>query len=511
MSRRLAERASGALGRRVGRRGFLAGSAVVGSALVTTPVQFALRPGTAHAAICSCSGSSCTCGSLCCDGYTEFCCTISGQNSCPPGTLTGGWWKVDGSSYCGGQARYYVDCNAQCGSCGCGANGICSGACSGTGCGCARGSCGNRKAGCTGFRYGQCHQNVACLGPIVCRVVTCVPPWQSDAACGTAVRVDNATRYHNRPCLSGEPFGAITSISGTLGEIRVTGWAIDPDTTAPIRVHIYQDGAQRASVLADLSRSDVAATYPGSGSRHGFDVRMNAAPGTYEICAYGISVEAGGNPKMACRSVTVAPSPFGNVEVVAIEDGELRVAGWAIDPNTNDPIRVHVYLDGHGIDSLLADLPRPDVEARHHRGALHGFDARYRIPVGSHEVKVFAIDVGPGGLNPRLTTRTVDFGRDPFGRIDSVTSAGAGQVRVRGWAMDPNTTAPVRVHLYVNGAGAASVLADASRPDLDGFQNGLAHGFDEVIPVGSSPVITAFAINDGAGNNVKIGTWPEGA
>ena len=45
MSRRLAERASDVLGRHVGRRGFLAGSAVVGSALVSAPVQFALRPG----------------------------------------------------------------------------------------------------------------------------------------------------------------------------------------------------------------------------------------------------------------------------------------------------------------------------------------------------------------------------------------------------------------------------------------------------------------------------------
>ena len=28
--------------------------------------------------------SSCECGSLCCDGYTEFCCTMTGSNTCPP-------------------------------------------------------------------------------------------------------------------------------------------------------------------------------------------------------------------------------------------------------------------------------------------------------------------------------------------------------------------------------------------------------------------------------------------
>ena len=102
----------------------------------------------------------------------------------------------------------------------------------------------------------------------------------------------------------------------------------------------------------------------------------------------------------------------------------------------------------------------------------------------------------------------MSFGSNPFGRIDSVESAGAGRLRVRGWAMDPNTTAPIRVHLYVDGAGAASLLADDGRSDLSAFGNGLGHGFDEVIDAGSSSVVTAFAINNGAGANPKIGTWP---
>jgi hypothetical protein len=163
----------------------------------------------------------------------------------------------------------------------------------------------------------------------------------------------------------------------------------------------------KASVLANLDRPDVGSKYPGSGSKHGFDVRFNAKPGTHSVCVYGISVEAGGNPKMACRNVYVSSSPFGNVERCEMENGQLVVRGWTIDPHTNDPIRVHIYLDGVGIGSFLADLPRPDVEARHHRGENHGFEQRFHISVGQHEVKVFAIDVGPGGTNTRLATRQV--------------------------------------------------------------------------------------------------------
>ena len=124
-----------------------------------------LRPDPAYAQVCGCSGSSCSCGSLCCDGYTEFCCTLTGANSCPPGAVLGGWWKVEGHSAAAGSARYYMDCHRTCGSCGCGSSGLCTGGCANTSCGCANGSCGNRKAGCTRFRYGNCASNHACLGP----------------------------------------------------------------------------------------------------------------------------------------------------------------------------------------------------------------------------------------------------------------------------------------------------------------------------------------------------------
>lgn len=197
----MTHRATSLVDRRLPRRSFVARSAVIATALATTPADLLLRPKSAYAAVCSCSGSSCACGSLCCDGYTEFCCTLTGANSCPEGSVVGGWWKVDGSSFCGNGPRFYMDCHRPCGSCSCGSNGVCAGACNGTSCGCANGSCGNRKAGCTQFRYGNCGTTTRCLGPIQCRVVTCRAPWEVDASCTTAVRVDERTRSHNRPCL----------------------------------------------------------------------------------------------------------------------------------------------------------------------------------------------------------------------------------------------------------------------------------------------------------------------
>jgi hypothetical protein len=215
-------RATDAVANRLDRRSFLARSALVGSALVTAPGDLLLRPKTAYAAICSCQGQSCSCGSLCCDGYTEFCCALTGVNGCPTGSLTGGWWKADGSSFCGGRARYYMDCHKPCGSCTCGGSGVCSGACNGTPCGCGRGRCDHRKAGCTSFRYGNCSNHVACIGPIQCRVVTCTEPWKIEPTCSSsAVRTDNNTRTHNRPCLQQAP--PIHPVAGDFDGNGVSG------------------------------------------------------------------------------------------------------------------------------------------------------------------------------------------------------------------------------------------------------------------------------------------------
>lgn len=383
MSARLAERAAGFLGRRLDRRGFLARSAVVGSAVVAAPLEYGLKPQSAYAAVCGCNGSRCPCGSLCCDGYTEFCCTLTGQNACPPGTVTGGWWKVDGSQFCGGTARYYMDCNSQCGPCGCGPGGICDGRCSGTPCGCANGDCNNRKSGCVRFRYGQCHQDIPCLGPIVCRIVTCTPPWLFDPACGTSSRTDNNTRFHDRPCLR-LPFGAIDRVVDVGGALRVIGWAMDQSNDAPVQVDVYVDLQLVSAVKADIARADVAQAFPQRSGNHGYDVTVTLPAGPHLVCVYVHDTES---PQTQFLGVVSAPvaGPAGNVDdVVEVLDGTLRVRGWAIDPVTpNTPVEVRLRVDNMEVVRGLAELGRPDVgAARPEAGPFHGFEFLFGVAPG---------------------------------------------------------------------------------------------------------------------------------
>jgi hypothetical protein len=496
----LADKVSGLLSNRMSRRGFFARSAVVGSAVAANPVTYALTPTDAYAAVCNCNGSNCECGSLCCDGYTEFCCTLSGLNQCPPGSLLGGWWKVDGSGFCNGP-RYYMDCNAPCNGCGCGGNGICSGACSGTGCGCANGDCNNRKAGCTQFRYGQCNQQVSCIGPIICRVVTCIAPWEIDGTCTTTARYDAATAFHDRPCLHGQQ-GSLDIAQDAGGAVLVGGWAFDWDTKAPVDVRITIDGQVAGTLRADGNRPDIAAAYPGLGSAHGFSGQFPMGGGSHNVCATVVNVGPGADKVIGCRTV-VSRSPFGSLDNVTVNRGSVSVGGWAIDPDTNDPIDIHVYVGATG-RAIRADLPRPDVDAVYGRGPNHGFATTMPVSPGTVEVKVFAINTG-AGANVLLGSRTVEVGT-PFGALEAVYPAGGG-VKVRGFAIDPDVDAPIPVHVYVGGVGTA-ILADEPRPDVAAFLGGGRDtiGFDDVVPgPPGRQQVSVYAIND-SGPNKLIAT-----
>jgi hypothetical protein len=196
VSERLVDAASRALARRSSRRGVLVRAATVGSALAVAPLRYLLRPGSALAVV-TCADCG---GGRCCNGWTEFCCTIqNGRNACPPGSYIAGWWKCTsygGSRLCDDTGvRYYVDCNRLPGaSCG--------------GCHCAGGSCANRATCCNSFRYGQCNTQVPGVTEVVCRVVKCVNPCKLYGdVCACTTFVDNRTCTHEAPCLEPEPAG----------------------------------------------------------------------------------------------------------------------------------------------------------------------------------------------------------------------------------------------------------------------------------------------------------------
>jgi hypothetical protein len=196
MTERLIQKTSEALARRTSRRGFLARTALVGSAVTVAPVRYLLRPESALAVV---RPSECTRDSLCRgDGFTEFCCSIrEGRNKCPKYSFVGGWWKCtdyEGHRICDGKdRRYYIDCNRR-------KNDDCPG-----GCKCAEGRCDHRRVCCNVFRYGQCNTEKEYTSEVVCRVVTCKNPAKIDRFdCNRTLMIDDRTCTHEASCRCGD-------------------------------------------------------------------------------------------------------------------------------------------------------------------------------------------------------------------------------------------------------------------------------------------------------------------
>jgi hypothetical protein len=287
MSTRLVDKAGSFLAAHTSRRGFLRRAALVGSAVVTAPANYLLRPLTAYSAIVG--PGDCPNGTACSDGWTEFCCTMTGVNTCPPGSVVAGWWRAEGSGYCGGGSRYYMDCHhADCGGCGCGASGTCSDACVPCDCGCAHDNCHLRKTCCTRFRYGQCNNHLACVGPITCRVVTCVPPWQWDSTCTGADARADSTAFHDAACLH---LGRTARVARPA-VVGGSSWALRNSLTAGGSESTFSLGvAGDIPFMADWTGSGVATPGIARGARHGragqtaltWYLRQTEGPGQPEV------------------------------------------------------------------------------------------------------------------------------------------------------------------------------------------------------------------------------------
>jgi hypothetical protein len=193
---------------------------------------------------------------------------------------------------------------------------------------------------------------------------------------------------------------------GGQGSVTVSGWSVDPDTTAVTDTHVYVDGVGVRTQAAG-NRPDIGSAFPGYGSAHGFSATVGLGGGRHTVCSYGIGAGLGGNSLLGCRTIDLPADPRGALDGVQRgADGAVTASGWALDPETDQPIPVHVYARGVG-QAVPADQSRPDVaQALPGYGDRHGFMATFPGGDGPVEVCAYGIGVGQGG-NSLLGCRTV--------------------------------------------------------------------------------------------------------
>jgi hypothetical protein len=161
---------------------------------------------------------------------------------------------------------------------------------------CNHDNCNERKIGCTRFRYGQCNNQEPCIGAIVCRVVTCIPPWEWDSSCTKTDAVSQSTYSHGStteaPGLHPDstpkgPYPARPAVLvGNTWQLRNGLSSGNPSST-------FQFGLPGdVPVIGDYSNSGVRTVGMVRGARHG-------VAGTHDTLTWYLrQVEGPGDPDL---------------------------------------------------------------------------------------------------------------------------------------------------------------------------------------------------------------------
>ncbi len=273
----------------------------------------------------------------------------------------------------------------------------------------------------------------------------------------------------------------------------------------------------RAAVLARTQKDvgpvtgwSVTGTRGGSGRIDKATVTVTGTSGSATVSGTGFQSMLGLNSTLIFdRDGT----PFGAVDELYLWPGGLvRVKGWAIDANTSGSIPIAVVIDGTWVHTLPSTTERPEVEAANPGwGAAHGFHDVVWAPTGAHQICLVAVNQGPGE-NTVLGCKWLQIvpPGPPFGNIDA-SATEPGFAAMAGWAIDPDVTGPVDVHVSIdNGAQWAVTTTGTGRPRPDvgaafpGF--GDDRGWDVKFPLAAG-VHTAcvFVVNQGAGAHASLG------
>ena len=136
------------------------------------------------------------------------------------------------------------------------------------------------------------------------------------------------------PITDSRPVGSVDSAIPVPGGVRVQGWFADPDTRAPVTVLVKLDETTHVA-MANLSRPDVGAAYPGFGSAVGFDLTVTGlGSGIHDVCVTGAEAAAGpglvGQRRMPCGSVVLGST-------LSVATTGAGVAGPAVGPPPGSP------------------------------------------------------------------------------------------------------------------------------------------------------------------------------
>ena len=312
---------------------------------------------------------------------------------------------------------------------------------------------------------------------------------------------------------TGYPWLAVDEVASKApGKLLARGWAIDPDTTGTVRVHFYLDGKALTSIAADQTKTGLNTAKPGYGDKHAYRLeRSGISAGKHSLCIIAINQGPKNLNASICKpfSTPTGPPKVTVDQAASAGLGAITVSGTAYDPDTTAAVSLSYTVDGKQVATGTANQTKSGFDSAHPGyGNAHGYTQKLTgIGPGKHTVCVVAKNVG-GGSNASTCKSVAAATGNPTLLLDEVSSPAPGQIRVRGWAIDPDTAASLRVHVYFDGAAGVSIAADQAKPSLATVYGGFGgnHAFSSTFTgkKAGATSVCVFAINQGAGVNTEV-------
>lgn len=218
-------------------------------------------------------------------------------------------------------------------------------------------------------------------------------------------------------CVPGSPLGSVDSVSiANNGIVTVTGWTFDPDRPRDaLTVRItYDNGIFALPVFGAFDvRNDVGTTYPNAGAKHGYTAAFLLPFGQHEVCVTHLNYfGTEGADQTSCSIVNNANHvPVASLEIFGTNGpGKLRLAGWAVDPDSSAALRIHIYDGANRIGEVIANGNRPELATMFPGlGTNHGFDSTLTVGSGTKLICIYAVDQAGGPTSNTMGCKVFTF------------------------------------------------------------------------------------------------------
>ncbi|QJU54424.1 hypothetical protein SCB71_14890 [Herbiconiux sp. KACC 21604] len=305
---------------------------------------------------------------------------------------------------------------------------------------------------------------------------------------------------------NGPPIGGYERAEARPGGLWFSGWAVDLDSTGPVQINIVIDGQLKAITTANLNRPDVASYLPGYGAAHGYGILVPTTVGSHKVCVHAMDTGGDGDTRLGCSTLTMMKGkPVGSFDTAYRGEAGINVTGWAIDPDTTDPIDVVFYVNNRWTSATRADKSRTDVgQVFPGYGAAHAFSATVPVTPGTNQVCAYAVNTPASNDNPLIGCHTINMPPgQPVGSLDTASGVPRG-IQVSGWALDPDTKGPIDVVFYVDNVWTSATRASGARSDIARLYPswGPNHAFTATVPaIPGSHRICGYAVNTPSSND----------